>query len=26
MRAALLGLIGVLGKRSGDRAQLRLGT
>lgn len=26
MRAALLGLIGVLGKRSGDRAQLRIGT
>jgi general secretion pathway protein N len=26
MRAALLGLIGVLGKRSGDRAQLWLGT
>jgi general secretion pathway protein N len=26
MRAALLGLIGVLGKRSGDRAHLRLGT
>lgn len=26
MRAALLGLIGVLGKRSGDRARLQLGT